>query len=481
MNIDAKEALRRLPKMDDVIKLLEATELSGAVSRDILVKACRSAVDRMRMEIINSTGGEFPEPTVRKAAELAKTNLQHLTTRSLRKVVNATGIILHTNLGRAPLCKEALEEIICVSEGYSNLEFDLETGRRGFRYTHVRDILCALSGAEDALVVNNNAAAVLIVLNTLAEKKEAIVSRGELIEIGGEFRIPEIMKKSGSILVEVGTTNRTHVSDYVNAVNENTGIILKVHTSNFRTIGFTEEVDASILVDLGTRRGIPVMTDLGSGCFIDLQKFGLSYEPTVQEVVVSGVDVVTFSGDKLLGGPQAGIILGRRAAIEKIKGNPLNRALRIDKLTLAALEATLRQYLKNDMAAVRIRILKSLTAPVEEIQKRAKLLLARLEQISSDQFSFVLKKGISFAGGGALPLQEFPTAVIAVRAGHLTGSRLEKRLRSLPIPIVTRIYEEEVLIDLRTVDDEEIHIIEEGFRLLSRESEARQSSVLHKA
>ena len=291
-------------------------------------------------------------------------------------MINATGVILHTNLGRAPLCREAIERVVEVARGYSNLEYDLEKGERGLRYDHVRGLLCALTGAEDALVVNNNAAAVLLVLNALSEGKEAIVSRGELIEIGGEFRIPDVMEKSGARLREVGTTNRTRLSDYERAIVPETGIILKVHTSNFRIMGFTEEADLASLVALGKKHHLPVVDDLGSGCLIELDRYGLEREPTVRDCLAAGADVVTFSGDKLLGGPQAGIILGKREFLERIRKNPLNRALRIDKLTLAALEATMVKYLRPAEALADIRVLRALTEPVADVKKRAKRLAA---------------------------------------------------------------------------------------------------------
>ena len=341
--------------------------------RELVKEACRSVVEALRDRILadKGKGGELRLPTQEASADQAAQILDGFSRYRLRRVINATGVILHTNLGRAPLCREALERINEVARGYSNLEYDLEKGERGLRYDHVRQLLCALTGAEDALVVNNNAAAVLLVLNSLAEGREAIVSRGELIEIGGEFRIPDVMEKSGARLKEVGTTNRTRLADYERAIGPETGLILKVHTSNFRIMGFTEEADLLSLVALGKKHSLPVMDDLGSGCLIELDRYGLEREPTVRDTLATGVDVVTFSGDKLLGGPQAGIILGKRKALAQIRKNPLNRALRIDKLTLAALEATLVKYLRPEEALVDIRVLRALTEPLEAVKRRA--------------------------------------------------------------------------------------------------------------
>jgi L-seryl-tRNA(Ser) seleniumtransferase len=371
-------------------------------------------------------------------------------------VINATGIILHTNLGRAPLCREALERIVEVSRGYSNLEFDLAAGRRGLRYDHVREILCELTGAEDALVVNNNAAAVLLVLSSLARGREAVVSRGELIEIGGEFRIPEVMERSGAILREVGATNRTHLSDYERAIGENTALIMKVHTSNFRIVGFTEEVPVPDLVALGSRRGIPVMNDLGSGCFLRLERYGLQREPTVAEAVKEGADVITFSGDKLLGGPQAGVIVGRKDLLEAIKRNPLNRALRIDKLTLAALEATARLYLNEQDAVAGLRSLTALTEPVEAAARRAGRLMRMLKREALPGVTLALRKGSSLSGGGSLPTQQIPTVLVALRSEGLSAARIDEKLRALPVPVVARISGDEVLFDPRTLSAEEL-------------------------
>ena len=472
MNDATRELLKDLPKIDDMLHILEKDGSCEGISRDIVVAKCRQVVDEMRLQILHpKKGGKNPLPVpAAEAAQAVRKRLLDLYTSSLRRVVNATGIILHTNLGRAPLCAEALARIIDVSAGYSNLEFDLDTGKRGVRYDHVRELLCSVSGAEDALIVNNNAAAVLLALNTLSEGKEAIVSRGELIEIGGEFRIPEVMGKSGAVLREVGTTNRTHLSDYENAVESTTGVILKVHTSNFKVLGFTNEVGLEELVTLGNNRGVPVMNDLGSGCFVPLDMYGFEKEPTVQEVVKTGVDVVTFSGDKLLGGPQAGVILGKGAILAKIKKNPLNRALRIDKLTLAALEATMIHYLDLGRAISDIPVLRALTEPVAEVEKRAHELIALLKQLSLKGLEFSMMKATSMAGGGSLPTQEIPTVVITVESLALSASRLERKMRTLEIPIIARIYEDRVLFDLRTIAQEDFPLIRDGIKRIAGES-----------
>ena len=464
-----KEFLKNLPKIDEILITLEKDGFSEEFPRNVVVDTSRSLVGEMRDAIVASKGKPPRLYSARKAAEEVKKRLLKLREYSLKKVVNATGIILHTNLGRAPLSEKAIERIVEVSRGYSNLEFNLEKGKRGIRYDHVRKILCSISGAEDAVIVNNNAAAVLLVLNTLSKEKEAIVSRGELIEIGGEFRIPEVMEKSGAILREVGTTNRTHLSDYENAINDTTGLILKVHTSNFRTVGFTEEIGLPALVEIGKKKGIPVINDLGSGCFVSLERYGFEREPTVQEALKTGVDVVTFSGDKLLGGPQAGIILGRKKALKEIGKNPLNRALRIDKLTLAALEATVNEYLNIDRAINNVRSLRALTESQGEVKKRAKKLLALLKRLSPEGFSFYLKDGMSLAGGGSLPTQEIPTVLLVVNSERLSSGRLEKKLRLLEVPIIARIYEDEILFDLRTIDEDEFGLIEAGLKSISED------------
>ncbi len=465
MDDHRKELLKHLPKIDEILMILEKQGGVAGTAKEIVKEACRTVVGELREHILCKTENlkEWRMPTAEQVAGRVRERIESLHQYRLRRVINATGIILHTNLGRSPLCSEAVARIIEVSQGYSNLEFDLQKGQRGLRYDHVQGILCTLTGAEDALVVNNNAAAVLLVLNTLAAGKEAIVSRGELIEIGGEFRIPEVMEKSGVQLKEVGATNRTHLKDYEKAISEKTGLILKVHTSNYKIVGFTEEIALPALVALGKKHRVPVMDDLGSGCLIELDRHGLDREPTVHDALQTGVDVITFSGDKLLGGPQAGIILGKREFLRKIKNNPLNRALRIDKLTLAALEATLIRYLNPDKALSGIRTLRSLTAPVNDMARMARRLLSGLQRLNLAGFTFRLQKGASLAGGGSLPTQEIPTMLISIRSTTLPTNKLEERLRSLDIPIIARIVDNEVLLDIRTIDEEEFALIKKGF------------------
>ena len=466
MDEKRKEMLKKLPKIDEVILLLEKQNIYALAPRDIVKETCRMVVQNLRGKIVDAKKKGFAEffddaATVAREAEKL---IRGLYRYNLRRVVNATGVILHTNLGRAPLCPEALQRILEVGKGYSNLEFDLIKGERGQRYDHVSRLICALTGAQDALIVNNNAAAVLLVLNTLSEGKETIVSRGELIEIGGEFRIPEIMRKSAARLHEVGTTNRTRLSDYEKAVNKETGLILKVHTSNFRIVGFTEEADIESLVALGQKRRIPVMDDLGSGCLIDLDIYGLEHEPTIREVLAAGVDVVTFSGDKLLGGPQAGIIVGKKDILEKIKKNPLNRTLRIDKFTLAALEATLMHYLDPVNATKKLRPLRALTEPVEAVKKRARKLISKLQRSNFDSLEFFLRDDFAAAGGGSLPTQKIPTVAIAIKNKKIPASRMEEKLRKLEIPIIVRVDKDEIFIDLRTVAEDEFSFVIEGLR-----------------
>ena len=451
--------LRLLPKVDDCIHTLQQQEILAEVSLKSLTRLTRLYIDQVRQDILRgvelSSGDMEQDRFISRMIDF----IQHKQRIRFRRVINCTGVIIHTNLGRSILPKQTMDALYDAGARYSNLEFDLETGERGSRYSLVEELLCELTGAEAGLVVNNNAAAVLIVLETLAKGKEVIVSRGQLVEIGGSFRIPDIMSRSGADLVEVGATNRTHLRDYENAISENTGLLLKVHCSNYRIIGFTKEVDNQELVTLGRQRDIPVVEDLGSGCLVDLSRFGLMKEPTVQEVVASGVDVVTFSGDKLLGGPQAGIIVGRKKIIDTIKKNPLNRALRIDKFTLSGLESILRLYRDEPAALETIPTLAMIAAPVEVVDKRARRLLRRLRRDLKEQCRFSIVDSTSRVGGGAMPEQNVPSRSVALEPVHLSVNELERALRKQEIAVVGRIEDDRLLLDMRTVMDDELALI----------------------
>jgi L-seryl-tRNA(Ser) seleniumtransferase len=466
MDEKRKALLKNLPKIDEVILLLEKKDIYSLAPREVVKETCQKVVQRLRENIVSPTHKESVESSLDAlyVAQVVEQLIKGLHHYRLQRVINATGVILHTNLGRAPLCPEALLRIVEVGSGYSNLEFDLAKGERGHRYDHVREILCALTGAEDALIVNNNAAAVLLVLNTLSEGKEVIISRGELIEIGGEFRIPDVMQKSSAIMREVGTTNRTRLADYEKAIDDNTGLILKVHTSNYRIVGFTEEADILSLVALGKKHGVPVMDDLGSGCLIDLDEYGLLHEPTVRETLSTGVDIVTFSGDKLLGGPQAGIIVGKKDILESVKRNPLNRALRIDKFTLAALEATLMHYLRPDDVVHKLRSLQALTEPLDVVKKRAADLISQLKKAKLLSLTFSLKESFAAAGGGSLPTEKIPTYLVGIKSKKMKASQMEAKLRKVDVPIIVRVDKDEILIDLRTVAEDEFPFIIDGLR-----------------
>jgi L-seryl-tRNA(Ser) seleniumtransferase len=445
---DEPLALRRLPSVDQLVRRLAARRELAGIPRARLTAAVRDAVDgeRRRVQAGADGGGD---PAERLAAQVVAA-LSSAGVFSLRPVVNATGVVLHTNLGRALMSDLAVSRVTTVARAYSNLELDLATKERGSRYSHVEPLLRRLSGAEDALVVNNNAAAVLLALGTLAQGKEVVVSRGELIEIGGEFRIPDIMLRSGARLREVGTTNRTHLRDYAEAIGPDTALLLKVHTSNYRVVGFTADVPSRALAALGRERGVPVMEDLGSGSLVDLRAWGLPYEPTVPEVVASGVDLVTFSGDKLLGGPQAGIVVGTRALVGRLKKNPLNRALRIDKFTIAALEATLHAY-EAGTALETVPTLRLLTEPLGSIRRRARRLLARLAPGVRKELAATVVDDRSQVGGGALPTVELATAVLAVGATATEARELDEALRRAVPPVIGRIAADRLLLDCRTI------------------------------
>lgn len=446
-----QDLLRTLPGVDRVLREAPLSRFIDLLPQEVISTAVQNVIALLRQEILETAAISPPERLLplnvaEAAAQVCKGFLQP----SLRKVINATGTLLHTNLGRAPLSSKALQAIQSVSEGYSNLEFELETGCRGYRYSHVENILTQLTGAEAALVVNNNSGAVLLALTALGRGREAIVSRGELVEIGGAFRIPDVMEAGGLQLREVGTSNRTHLRDYQQAINENTAILLKVHTSNYRIVGFTKEVPARDLLPLSREHDLVLMEDLGSGLLVDLSRYGLEREPTVQEVVQAGVDVITFSGDKLLGGPQAGIIVGREKLIEKMRKHPLARALRIDKLTLAALEATLRLYLKPEQALEELPVLNMFAADPAEQKKRCEKLFQRLVQ-ENLPIEVRLLEDVSRVGGGAMPLTELPDWAVEINLLHGRTPDLAKRLRTFTPAVVTRVQNDRLLVNLRAV------------------------------
>lgn len=470
-----KELLRHLPSVDEILKDNRVLAWLQNHPRVLVLDAIRTAIDQKREQILRA-GGHKPEIelSVSSILNTAESILHRISEPSLKRLINATGVVVHTNLGRSLLSEAAIQRVIEVSRSYSNLEYDIKAGERGKRHTHIEWILTRLTGAEAATAVNNNAAAVLLCLNTIARGKEVVVSRGELVEIGGSFRVPEVMERSGAVLREVGTTNKTHLKDYEKAISENTGLLLKVHTSNYKIVGFTKEVPAQDLASLGKKHGIPVMWDLGSGSFIDLATYGIGDEPTVQQAIEAGVDVLTFSGDKLLGGPQAGIILGAKKYLDIIRTNPLARALRIDKMTLAALEATLRQYLEPNNASREIPTLWMLTQPISEIQRKADILAAEIKTSASKNLTVRIQDDLSQTGGGALPTGKLPTKVVAISHTHMSANEIEERLRLGSPPIITRIKEGMVLFDPRTLNDEEIEQIVKTIKLLLQHPKAER-------
>ena len=456
-----------LPGVDRVLELAKPDPFFENIPKSVLVRSVRAAVEDLRRAILdNSPDIDATNLTDALVLGKVKTSVKAAIRPNLRRLINATGVVVHTNLGRSLLPADAIENLVTIAGRYSNLEFDLLKGARGSRYSNVEDILCEVSGAESAMVVNNNAGAVLLSLNTIANGKTVIVSRGELIEIGGAFRIPDVMAKSGGILKEVGTTNRTHLKDYESAIENDTGLFLKVHTSNYSIVGFTAQVSLKELVDLGAKYQIPVMEDLGSGTFIDFSRYGMFKEPTVQESVAAGADVITFSGDKLLGGPQAGIIVGKQEILDNIKKNPLTRALRIDKLTLAALEITLRHYRDPDKAVDSIPTLRMLTLPFADIETKARQLKTLLEHIGDGRLQVQLLDMASTAGGGALPLLNLPSKGLGINVQGISPNALEKTLRENEPPIIGRIEEDTFMLDLRTVQDDELAIIKDVFEKL---------------
>ncbi len=460
VSTNKNKLLREIPSVDVLLRSPEIKEMAQVYHRSMILRAVQQILDEKRKIILN-----MDESTDISSSQLNMINtedirqvISKMKEPSLKRVINATGIIIHTNIGRAPLSDDAVQAVTDAAKYYTNLEFNISTGKRGKRYSHVKGLLQEITGAESGLVVNNNAAAVLLCLSTFAKGYEVIISRGEMIEIGGSFRIPEIMEQSGAKLVEVGSTNRTHLEDYKNAINQNTRMILKVHTSNYRVVGFTSEVEIADLNKLAKENNIPLLFDMGSGNFIKAEELGLKDEPTVQDEVLSGADIVTFSGDKLLGGPQAGIIVGKSKYLDQLVKSPLNRALRIDKLTLAALEATLKAYVLSDDQAGDIPVIKMLKIPENELKKKAEAMVSVIKN-RGILCKATVSKDSSQVGGGAYPLHDIPTYVVSVDTAPLAVNEFENKLRKLTPPVIARIKSDRVLFDMRTLLDDEVDIL----------------------
>ncbi len=446
--MDKQVLLKSLPGVDHLLDAVRTDQRFDGIPRKVVVDVLRKAIEGARKSILSGAGsGTGRQEILDAAASQAAKTMQN----RLIPLINATGVVLHTNLGRALLCQDALENIQTISGAYTNLELNLATGKRGIRYAAIENLICELTGAEAAMAVNNNAGAVLLALNTIAQGKEVVVSRGELVEIGGSFRVPDVMAKSGCVLKEVGTTNRTHPRDYDGAVNEHTGLLLKVHTSNYKIQGFTASVPLKEMVTIGQKHGIPVMEDLGSGTFVDFSPYGMPAEPVVAQRVAAGATVITFSGDKLLGGPQAGIIVGQKETLDRIKANPLTRALRIDKMTLAALEATLKLYRDTPQAIREIPTLRMLTLSYAAIADNAQVLFDMLTQALEDDADIQLADMTSRPGGGSYPDLTLPTRCVTLRPTPFSVSALEKKLRASDPPVMGRIEGDRFIMDPRTI------------------------------
>jgi L-seryl-tRNA(Ser) seleniumtransferase len=469
-----QERLRHIPSVENLLQLEGIQEALSRHPRRLILASIRHVLEQKRKLLLEQT--DLAQAIDLGSPHLLERVLQHLEEASaytLQRVINATGIIVHTNLGRSLMAEEAIARLQLICRSYNNLEYDLDRGQRGSRYVHAEAILCELTGAEAALVVNNNASAVLLTLNTLAKAREVIVSRGQLVEIGGSFRIPDVMHSSGAILREVGCTNRTHPRDYEALINDQTALLLRVHTSNYRIIGFTAEVSAEQLVALGRKHGIPVMEDLGSGSLVDMARFGLHGEPTVPEVMRTGIDVVTFSGDKLLGGPQAGVILGRRDILAACRKNPLTRALRVDKMTLAVLEATLRLYRDDRQVLEKVPTIRMIATPLTALEERAQLLASVIRQADHrSRLQVRVQQSSSQVGGGALPNQNLPTYAVAVHSPDMSTHSIEVGLRRNNPPVIGRIESDQYLMDVRTLQPEEFPLIQKAFQSLLQEPAA---------
>ena len=449
---------RSIPKVDVLLENSDIVTLIENHHRDVVVDVIREEIDKLRNFIKENDDINLIEEKINNLIENIKISTEKVYSYNIKKVINGTGTILHTNLGRAIISKKHADYLSEVVTSYSNLEYNLEEGKRGERYSHFEKLICKITGAEAAMAVNNNAAAVMLVLSSMAAEREVIVSRGELVEVGGKFRIPDVMKSSNAHLVEIGTTNKTHLEDYEDDISENTGAFLKVHTSNFKILGFTESVSIEELCKLGREKDIPVIEDIGSGVLIDLSEYGLEYEPTVQDSIKAGVDVVSFSGDKLLGGPQAGIIVGKKKYIDKMKKNPLTRAFRIDKFTATILEMIFHEYLNEEDAIKNIPVLSLITKDLKEIEKNANALFNKIENLENVA-DINVEDTFSQIGGGSLPAERIKSKSVTIMPKNISTQSLEAKLREGKNPVVGRISEEKLILDMRTVLENEIDVL----------------------
>ena len=461
--------LRGLPKIDELLLDEQLVFFMESTPRAVVVDTAREIIDDLRKDILSGEKDEIPDrdEIVSEICERITGKKKH----NLRTLINATGVVLHTNLGRANLCRAAVESVLSVADSYSNLEYDIKKGARGSRHDHVEKIITRITGAEAAMVVNNNAAATMLCLSAMAAGKEVITSRGELVEIGGSFRIPDIMEQSGAHLKEVGTTNKTKPSDYRNAFDpEKTGAFMKVHTSNYRIVGFTQEVTLKEMVALGKEYDLPVIYDMGSGLMADLTRYGVD-EPTVIDALNDGADVVLFSGDKLLGGPQGGILIGKKEYIDKMKKHPLARAFRVDKMTLAAMEATFFEYLDMEDAKRNIPVLRMITIPEEELVQKAELIRNAIET-ATDHFTLNICSCKDQVGGGSAPTVKLSGVAVSVSSDTLSAEKLERLLRKADIPVIVRVAHDEVLLSVRTIREEEIPAVASAFAFAASHAEA---------
>ena len=464
--MNKRDILRRIPKVDEVLQKEPLFVFFEDKGQSVVTEAAREAIDALRAEIMKAGDDELDSFDVSRlsadavALEAVRV-LEENDANNLIAAINATGTILHTNLGRAPLCKEAVENVARVSKGYSNLEYDVKAGKRGSRHDIVSEILAELTGAEDAMMVNNNASATMLVLSTLGAGKECVVSRGELVEIGGAFRIPDIMEQSGATLKEVGTTNKTKISDYEKAYDEErTGAFMKVHKSNYDVVGFTEEATLEELVELGREKNVPVIYDMGNGLMVDMSAYGLS-EPNVPASLATGIDVILFSGDKLLGGPQAGIIAGKAEWIKKMKKHPLARAIRVDKMTFAAMEETLKKYRDEKVALRDIPVLSMIRASPEEMKAKAERLLRVIEE-KTEGYSLEVAAVEDQIGGGSAPMVRLPGYAVSVTSDSCTTKAIERLLRKSSIPVIARINDDRLLLCVRTIMEDEFDAVAEA-------------------